>query len=238
MLLKDIFNQLSHGEFAQTNIGSSINGGEGIQPDHYPVMVNFINLGLTELHKRFPLKTREILLQQYESIEYYRLTSKFATSNVDSLEPIKYIVDDEYPFKDDLLKIETIVDEAECELVLNNKANPFSLFTPEFNLLQVPYADSDKTLSIMYRANHYTLQYESISDPLTQEINLPVSHLEALLFYVAGRYFSSFPDVEGTTNQGIQYMTRFENSCILLQNKELTNYPDESNNKLELRGWA
>ena len=55
MLLSDIFEQLTMGEVSQLSLGGTNEGG--VLPQDYPKIVPHINLALTEIYKRFNLKT-------------------------------------------------------------------------------------------------------------------------------------------------------------------------------------
>lgn len=67
MKLIEIFNQLTFGELAQLSMGG-MDAGE-INDKNYDAVLSHINLGLTALHKRFPLKEgRLVVALQQEGI--------------------------------------------------------------------------------------------------------------------------------------------------------------------------
>ena len=71
MLLSEIFEQLTYGELSQINLGGKDDGG--IASSDYPAVVAHINMALTELFKRFPLRLKEIQLQTYSTLTTYQL---------------------------------------------------------------------------------------------------------------------------------------------------------------------
>ena len=239
MFLAEIFTQLTYGEFAELAIGGK--GEGGINPEDFPNVVSHINLALTELHKRFPLRTNEILLVQQEGITTYPLKSQYAMMDIVSSEPVRYIDDTvRFPFQNDLLKIERILDEVGEEVPLNKLNEENSLFTPSYNVLQIPvtYLNADNTLSIIYRAKHVLIEVTEESDPQTIEVELPPVLLEALLFYVASRVHSNVPAIEGDTGEGMRFMAKFEASCQRVTALGLIAEESNTNMKLEDRGFV
>jgi len=186
MILADIFEQLSHGEFRSTALGGS--QASGIMEKDYPKVIPFINLGLTELYKRFPIKSKTVLIDQLEQVSTYYLHPDYAQTNTSSTKT-KYIRDSSFdPFvsADDVLKIEAVYDEKGVEYYLNDPKQVHSVFTPSSNSIQIPFNESGNTMEVKYRANHPTLTAEGES-VLEQEVELPMGYMEALLNYIAGR---------------------------------------------------
>lgn len=65
------------------------NTGNGIRAKDYPKVITQINLGLTDLHSRFPLREGQVTIQMYEHISQYYLRRQFAQTNQDSQEKIQ-----------------------------------------------------------------------------------------------------------------------------------------------------
>ena len=83
MKLQTIFDQLIHGELSQLFIGGA-ETSDVIVPDNYPKVISYINMGLLELYKRFPLRLKELVIQQNEGIGTYILDSNYAVANNES----------------------------------------------------------------------------------------------------------------------------------------------------------
>lgn len=233
MYLQDIINQLIHGELTQTSFGNS--GIDTLDASDIDKLITHTNLALTALHKRFNVRQKELFLQLYEEVEEYYLRPDFAV-NSGSSEPIKYIVDTPTNrFLGGVLKVEAVVDEAELELPINEGNNPDSIFTPALDILQIPYSDGDKTYSVIYRANHESIALGS--DPSTTPITLNESYFEPLLLFIAARYHSTQPLLDGT-NQGVMFMQKYEMACRRIEDFGLNVTETEEDTRLWRNGWV
>jgi len=258
MFLSEIFDQLTYGELTQLSAGGVHT--EGILEQDYPKVISQINLGLTELHKRFDIKRSEVTVQQHDHIQLYFLNSKFAETNkperVDdpddpnNLKPVVpgiseyYIIDSPaYPFQDDVLRIERIFNELGEELYLNQDSpytqhsnKYWSVHTPTYNSIQVPYPDNENQMIVTYRANHPRIPLVG-TDPKTTEVDLPSSLLECLLLYIAARYNVN-RGTELSLSEGQLFMTKFEMSCKKIEELNLMNSNDSFNTRFEMNGWV
>jgi len=227
---------------------------QGIQVQDYPRVIPAINLALSELYKRFDLKRSEVVVQQYDQITMYKLDSRFAVTNVNSNEPIKYIEDSQYfPFQDDVLKIERVFNEEGEQLYLNQEnayTTPesglgsefygsdkyWSVHIPSYNVVQVPYPDSANQMIITYRAKHPTIS-STITDPSIVNVDLPESLLEALLLYIGSRVNIN-RGTELSLAEGQLQMAKFEASISKITEMGIINSDDTENSKLDSRGWV
>jgi hypothetical protein len=237
MKLSDLFEQLCAGEFRQFYIGGADEGA--IQPANYGKIVPHINLALADLFKRFPLKTKTQVIQLYEHIQLYVLNPKYALTNESSTELYKYIMDSPYdPFTDgsEVLMIESVYDEEGKELILNDELATYSVFTPTYNSIQIPYNDEYNALTVQYRCGHPKL-VSTGEDVLDQEVEITASHLLAVLLFIAGRYLTTFGTAENT-QAGIDFMNRYEMECVRLESLNLVNRENTSNLKLEENDWV
>ncbi len=233
MLLSELFEQLQYGELAEMSFGNT--EGNTIISSDYPKIIPHVNLGITELYKRFPLKLTELTVQQYEQLNLYHLKSKYAVTNTSSSEPIKYIIDTEYqPFNDDLLQIESIYDEDGKLLYLNDDTQFWSIHTPAYNTIQVPEPENENALAVIYKANHERILIPNL-DPETEEVNIPSYLLEALLLFIASRAYASYNS--DTNNMSNNYMVKFENSCKKVEELGLINKDSNINERLWRNGW-
>ena len=236
MRLAEIFRQLTHGELATLAIGGL--DGSGVLEQNHENLVAHVNLGLTELHKRFPLKTNQVMVQSYDAIQKYYLHSDYAETNENSNQPIKYIKDSIYePFVDDVLKIESVYDEDGKELFMNDRNEYWSVHTPSYNCLQIPYPEKENAYSVLYRADHRKIIAKDL-DPETEEVDLPYSHLSALLLFIASRKFSTNPTLKPQSADGNAYYSKFEAACAKLEELNIMNKSEESNIRLEINQWV
>jgi len=244
MLLQEIFDQLTVGELSQLHIGGI--DSVGIRECDYAKVVPNVNLGLLELYKRFDLKRDELTIQQYDGINDYVLTPKFAESNVDSVEPIKYIKDLNKPFMDNILIIESILGSDGKEIALNDTTQDkeeydeiktsISYYTPVFNTLRIPNPVNDVITLVRYRARPDTISTIGLK-PMDYEVELSYTLLEPLLYFIASRMLTSL-NAEGSLATGTNYMQKYELACKRIEQFNLVNVSNTSNDKLEFRGFV
>lgn len=235
MFLSEILEQLEHGELSQLAMG----GDEihALANCNLPNVLPHINLGLAELYKRFPLRIEDVVVNQYDQIQTYYLDRKYARTNTKSKEPIKYIHDSEFqPFTGNVNKIEFIYDELGEELFLNDDTEYWSLFTPTYNSILVPWPEKANQMIVHYRASHPRIMLEDL-DPETEDVYLPPGYLEPLLFYIAARIFTG-TNTDGQISEGNNYMQKFEQSCAKITDLNLMNNDNTSNIKLDKAGWV
>lgn len=247
MKLSEVFTQLTYGELSQISLGGAENGG--INVTNYGAVVAHVNLGLTALYKRFPLKEGRILLQLVSGRATYPLTSAYALSNDLSLEQVKYILDTQAsPFTNDIHKVERIYAANGGEFGLNDHADSLAISTPSAAVLRVPamvVANSPElpevlkgtTLEVIYRADHPKIQMTEDFDPELVEIELPYSHLEALLYFIASRAHNPMGMVN-EFNMGNNWNNKYEMECQKLEVVNLRVDQVGTNTRLERNGWV
>ena len=246
MKLIEIFNQLTYGELAQLNIGGVENGE--INENNYDAILAHINLGLSALYKRFPLKEGRLTLALQPTRFTYPLTTAYAQSNTKSTEPVKYIQDTADPFDGFLHKVEQVFTSAGHELGLNDAGNEYAVATPSANVLRVPEAivtgtgvpDYLKTsaLTVVYRANHPMISQNARGfNPETYEVGLPYSHLDALLLYVASRVHTPLGGSQ-FYNAGDSYASRYEMACQQIEQQNLRVDQGAQYDRIQRGGWV
>ena len=248
MKLTEIFSHLTYGELSQLSIGGSEAGV--IDETNYARVISHINLGLTALYKRFPLKEGRITLGLSLGRMTYPLTTDYAVSNTKSKQLVKYIQDSTAEsFTNDILKVEGVYTANDYEFGLNDLADPYAIMTPSPTVIRVPpmvVAQSSDlpeelktaTLLVTYRANHPIIVADfGWFDPETYEVELPYTHLEPLLFFVASRVNNPIGMVN-EFNAGNNYAAKYEHSCQLLEALNLKVDQGSQADKLHDRGWV
>lgn len=234
MLLSEVVEFLTYGSLSQLAI---TNNGKEVEPNDYKKFIGYINLGLTQLFTRFNLKQEEAIVRLYDNIYSYRLHDKYATSNTGSSAPIKWIEDSvEYPFKNNVLKIEAIYDEDGVERVLNNSTVENSIYTPQFDIIQVLDPVPTNTLSIIYRANHDKLVVDPSTDLTTIDVDIPSYLLAALDYYLASLLITPV-GMEGE-GQGTNFLQKYEMECRKIENLGLVNQEVMTDNRITMMGWV
>ena len=247
MKLIEVFNQLTTGELSTLYIGGAAEGE--ITEANYGKVVGHINLGLTALYKRFFLKEGRVDLDMVSGRSIYPIHSKYAVSNTKSKEPVKYLLDSTGKFTDDILKIESVLTDAGKDLPLNDATDPLSITLTSPTILRIPAAliaqgadlpEDYKTskLTVVYRANHPALLWNEYNcDPELIELELPESHLEALLLYVASRAHTP-GGLVNEFNSGNNYASKYEMECLRLEQFNLQIDHNTSNHRLIRNGWV
>ena len=234
MLLSSIFEQLTYGEFSQLSLAGI--DGEDILPENYSAVVSHINLGLTELHKRFPLKMEEVLIQQYADITSYKLDEDFTETK--GTQPTLYILDSLDPFTNTVLRIEKVYNNTLGEYEsLNDDNDEDTLVTTKYNTIKVPSPTATTTMTVTYRSTHERILTDTL-DPYTYDVDIPDSLIEALLFYVASRAHSSLPTLDTGVNEGNVYLAKFEASVAKITELSLITNVNRTNNKMWTNGWV
>lgn len=238
MNLQEIFDHLSGSELSQMSLGG---GEEGINEGNWERVLNAVNLGLTELHKRFLLREGRVTVAMQPGLRTYLLDQKHAVSDYENPLATKYLMDSlDDPFLGDVMKIERVYDAKGMELWLNSGNHPEgSIRTPAYNMMVVPDTLPVQELTVVYRAKHPKLVKEQGYFNLEeQQVDLPDVYLEALIYYVASRLVN--PTGVGATgfHEGNNYAAKFEASCAYLDSMEFQNKELEENNRLRRNGWV
>ena len=193
-------------------IGMAVNGE--LQALHTKndkdVIVGYINLGLIELYKRFPLKTEEILITLGQSGTNYTMN----TAN-NSL----------YTMPDDFMYIISAYGELDenysgypSVLPVNEDNNPMSINMVSWNTIQIPVNTVGATVSIVYASAPDLITYSDgkyyANGVEITNVPIPYQLVEALLHYVGYRGHAS---VNGEINsENSTHYTRFEKSCATI----------------------
>ena len=237
MKLIEIFDQLSHGELVQLDVG---NGDRPINPRDYARIGASVNQGLAALHKKFFLKDGEIhLALQVDQVRYV-LDSLFAESNTRSQEPVKYILDTGNPFLDDIIKIEAIHDDLNDKIVpLNVLHDPNSVRTTDYRTLLFPeVTEAGLIRRVSYKKGHRRLVAADWENPERTEIDLPYSHLQALIYYIASRLLNPLGGNEQGNHEGKYYMGLYLKEIQDLTGEGLEIESDFNAQKFYRRGFV
>lgn len=217
MTLQDIIDQLSTGELRTAFLGDTTDG-EPLGEYRTNALITHVKMGLTALHTRFNLKERMHVLPLTIGTQSYTLNLP------------------------DLLRIESVRDLNNDEYLINVLNDPESLHTPNYRTLDVPSDLAEildtPTLQVFYRANHPTIDPLAKYLPLDRtEIDLPHTHLEPLVLYVASRVMNPV-GMDQQFHTGNNYAAKYEQAC---QRLELTGYQldqADSQNRFISNGWV
>jgi len=180
------------------------------------VVLGFINLGILELYKRFPLEEAEAIVW---------LTDGKATYKLDGTDP-----DVDMNTDKELLLISRVYSEDSKTIELNDEDNLVGVYTPTYNTIEVPFIIQDEYLSVIYRVTPKFLT--SINDT----VPIPPQLLEALLNYIGYRGHGSVSGELKAENQS--HYLRFENSCNRAIMEGLIQAEKIPSKKFEQRGFV
>lgn len=238
MKLSDVFAQLSFGELSQLSIGGE--GSGVVNPNNYDALIAHVNMGLLSLYRRFPLKEGQLSFQ---------LEAGRVTYPMDSAGDVSFLEGETGDFADDIIKIEGVQTLMGAVLGLNDASDPYSCFTPNMTTLRVPgtvaaqdasLPDYLKTpsLTVTYRAKHPLIVKKNAQfSPARVEVELPWTHLEPLLLFIASRIHNPV----GMTNEfhaGNSYYAKYEKACADLEVKNIMIDQGNQNTQLERNGWV
>jgi hypothetical protein len=238
MKLQEIFNQLTHGEFSQLSIGGNERGV--ITDKTYPAVLSHINLGLTALFTRFSLMEGRIDLRPVPGQLVYHLDSKFSVNYRHPYEAVRYLIDTPKDvFNDDtVIKVEKVLDSEGNLHNLNVDGDPNSFFTPSIKSLRIP-KDWKGDVTLVYRKNHpqVVVPMTGLLLPERVEIELPYTHLEALLYFVASRAHNP-AGMSNEFHMGASYAAKYEQACMMLDMQNVQSDRTTENHRLIRGGWV
>lgn len=166
-------------------------------PDEDRAIVSYLNLGLIELYKRFPLSVKEHLVELSADQEIYTLPSD-----------CMWVISAYGEVPADMRNVYT------NELDINNEDNPLSINTVGWNQIQVPLSVDSAYVSLIYAAGPDSSQkitYDALESYKQSNIAIPLQLIEPLLHYVGYRAHGAMDgNVQAESNT--HYM-RFDASC-------------------------
>lgn len=219
MNVTDLFTQLSYGELSNLSIGSE--GSGEIEETKQPRILSYTNEGLLRLYSKFILRENDLVLQQHMHITEYFLQKQFALLSPPTSDPldVKYILDYEAnPFEDDLIRVLKLTNTENRKIPLNDSEHRDSFFTPQPNVLQIPYPVQDQLTIVTYQARHVVL---TMAD-LEKDIILPPTLEGALQAYIA---YKVFFHMNGQENRAIAegHLANFNNVVGQIVEQDLVN---------------
>ncbi len=202
MKLSEVFSHLAYGELSQVVFGENIEGE--IRDDRIPGLVSHINMGLLSLYRRFYLKEGIIQFEFSDVGNTYVLQAT------------------------DINKIEKVTTAEGYELSLNDYSDMYSCITPTLQSIIVPQCIIDRSvdlptelvtdsLIIIYRARHPIIGAGvDFFIPDNIELELPYTHLQALLYFVASRVYNPIGMVN-EFHSGNTWFAKYEQECKWLE---------------------
>lgn len=216
MKLSDLFKDLAVGDLRNLSMAEN----KTIREADQETVVLFINEGLTNIHSRFDVNLRDLLIETHKHITFYHLLKRFAESQADvSPEPFLYIKDLSLdPFLEDVIKVKAVYGSKGQLLPLNDGTRMDSVFTPQPLILQVPHPRDGELLTVFYKARLEPVK----AGNLGQLIDLPDVLHKALRSYVAFKVFSTLGTVEAA-QVAATHFSSYEATCKEAEALDLVN---------------
>jgi hypothetical protein len=244
MKLSQLLARLSRGPLS--NLSMSNDGDGTIIAARQPAFVDYINDGLLQLHSQFVLIENELIIEEQEGTTTYKLHSDYSMET--GALPLKYIRDSAAdPYTNDLIKIlavyrdNTLGGSQPIQVALNDATKDDSVYTPKFDVLQIPDPVQDAPLYLLYQAKHPELVIGGTEEvpvvTLTQDIFLPDVLVPALIEYVSYKVYTHMNGQEHTAKA----KEHFDNYRLIVghvEDKDLVNSSlSNTNTKFNERGW-
>lgn len=177
-----------------------------LNPEYREEIISYINSGLLELYNKFQLKVDSLFIELQEGKTRYQISSDHNMDIWKEPDREKYIwKTTEDKFTDDLVKILLVRDHSAREIPLNDPNAVISVFTPEFNVIELPSHFPIQIISVDYQCKHKPVSKD------TDEIVLPDSLYDCLAYYVAAQCCSNMNSESGINN-ATKYSQLYSNS--------------------------
>lgn len=238
LTLKELFDDLAHGEFAHMAIGNARVGT--IQPDRYPKLVSLINAGLLDLYTRFSLKTKEINLHQRAGKTLYYLRSEHAGDPNGGDDEIYLDATIGEGISNDIIKITKAYNDMGERVHINDARYPEDIFMPEQDIIKMTPSDPVSVISLVYQASYPRITITEGFDPATEKLYFPRYLKRALMAFVAASLFTgkTSNSVEGQGSVTRSFLYRYEAECLRIEGNTLDLEVEEEPEQFSNNGWA
>ena len=179
----------------------------------------FLNLGITELHKKFDLVMREQIIEVNSARKEYTLLP-------DVMQVTAVYTDAKFLVPGTTLDSSDIV-----AMPLNDDNDPFSVYTPSKGVLMVSYPKDNQVISVLYKASPYVYTPAD----LETELDIEAQYISPLVMYMG--YLANL-GLEATPGQIMTLFGLFNQACAEIENYGLNPSSVVVNDKLNMRGFV
>ena len=206
-----------------------------------PQLLVLMNEALQKLYTRFLLKESALFVELQENKTEYILSKDHITQGFDCEKHPGMPDYNRYirpmsgkPFENDIIKILSVTLPNGIQLPLNNPSEQFSVYTPSYNVLQVPLPYAHGVVAVAYQANHFKLDEEN----LDRELELPESLYGAFFAYVAYLVYGNINTSESVQNSQKYYAMFNELLNDNLLSDAYSQSTVQTNVKFQMNGWC
>lgn len=236
MKLIEIFDQLSTGELRTVALGGNRNPSKTIGTEEAQLIIPPLNLAIQELHRRLPMRTDVVTIDEHPAVTMYPLTSKYSqtTGNKDNVYWL-HIADSIYfPFKDNVISVMSIYNYEGRDMPINDQDDMDSFFVPAHNVVQHPYPRIGGHFDVVYRATVPLIPKDA--NPEEYEVDIPYWGLPPVLAYVNHRV--GYGMIRGENAQAHQAaLIQFEMACQAIEAAGVIHTSVASRDDIKRGGW-
>lgn len=217
MTLQDLFNQLAVGELSQV----AVSEGGAISLENQKKLLPQINLGILELHKRFPLREQSTIVRKIKE------------------QVIVFEMDDPT-----FLKVEKVFGPDprkpgyEKEYLIDQEGHPESVFIPSWNAVLIPKNFPSGYYRIQFRAKHDPIEEVWLEELGAELLALPIppTHIYALELFIASQFMTAM-GFDGEMHEGNNYTSKFEQAINQLTLKGFHRQINTETDNFRDSGW-
>ena len=237
VILGDIFDLLANSEVLNTKLNRSPNGA--LAEAEYVKVVGNINLGLTELYKRFNLRQEELRLHILPEVSRYFLRQD-RIALPDQMDDRTYIEETEDCLEElRVIKVMQVRNENDFILPLNDNRSLLKIINISEDALHIYPVLSPQILTLVYQAFVEKIEICDDFNPAEYELDISDTVMDALLAFTASRLLISF---EGESSNGVtksmNYLNQYEMACQKIEQFGLQNQINDHNMRFEKDGWT
>lgn len=231
LTVSEVLSRLAYGELSNLSLVDKNTPGE-IKAKYQPAVIMQLNKAMRDIFTRFMLSQKEVIVNTTGTRTHYFLRNEFAMSNSESTSE-KYIDDTACDnFNGDVVKILNVYDGMGREVYMNRSDEPLSVFTPQFDCLQITANHQSETFYVIFQALHPKLTIEPDSI-----LNIPPSLEDPLLLLIASKVYSAM-NGDVNSSRGLQLMQQYEASLIENEIRDMASTSEGvPNSKLDRRGF-
>lgn len=238
MNLKEVLENLAASEIFTFDLVDLRDEPPQIENDKLKRLIILINLGLTDLYRRFTIKEEVLDLKVTSDIKRYKLIASNAVS--DQYSETSYILDSvEDPFKGTVQAILRLYSPYGRQLSLNSESTTIQaisgvythdqttatnhlISTPTFNELLFRDIPAEGVYQVVYKGGTPRLATaESWGTIEDVEVDLPVMYLNALCYFVASKMYNPLGAIsiqQSNFHEGNNWRAMYEEECTKLKN--------------------
>lgn len=233
----EILRRLALGELSTMKMAEA---GDGtFSAAGLPIVLIHLNDALKTLYTKFLLSQKELIINTDETITHYYLREEFEASSGSS-QPIKYIDASPWDGWDGRIgKVLKVYDAFGRELYMNKVQEPLSVFTPEYDCIQITANHQTEQFFAVIQALHPLVDYDTTPDPDTDTtITLPPGLEKPLVLLTASKVYGDKNGEQNLTKEALLHQ-KYESELL---EAELRDTPSTSHNfsnsKLDRAGFV